>query len=218
MPPSASGVGKRVLAPSRLRAGELCGTCASGRSDGSGFLRETTADGRLGERRPPSSNLPSIRSSSSGTHIEKIFFLGRYRTDDHGRFGQALDQVSFNPRHNPSKPSSTKPLPPSARQQTASCLALGPHEIGTIATISTGIAQGSGPPSIGFEELLAFPGEVFGITFNLDPDEIGVVLLGGGDPGGSDRTLGERRCLERCGSSNHRRYWARGACRVPAGT
>jgi F-type H+-transporting ATPase subunit alpha len=55
---------------------------------------------------------------------------------------------------------------------------LKPHEIGTIATVSTGIAKVSGLPSVGFEELLAFPGEVFGIAFNLDPDEIGVVLLG----------------------------------------
>jgi len=55
---------------------------------------------------------------------------------------------------------------------------LKPHEIGTIATVSTGIAKVSGLPSVGFEELLAFPGEVFGIAFNLDPGEIGVVLLG----------------------------------------
>ncbi len=55
---------------------------------------------------------------------------------------------------------------------------LTPHEIGTIATVSTGIAKVSGLPSVGFEELLTFPGEVFGIAFNLDPDEIGVVLLG----------------------------------------
>jgi F-type H+/Na+-transporting ATPase subunit alpha len=55
---------------------------------------------------------------------------------------------------------------------------LTPQEIGTIATVSTGIAKVSGLPSVGFEELLAFPGEVFGIAFNLDPDEIGVVLLG----------------------------------------
>ncbi|WP_295405991.1 alternate F1F0 ATPase, F1 subunit alpha [uncultured Thiocystis sp.] len=55
---------------------------------------------------------------------------------------------------------------------------LAPHEIGTIASVSTGIAKVSGLPSVGFEELLAFPGKVFGIAFNLDPDEIGVVLLG----------------------------------------
>ncbi|MBV5347633.1 F0F1 ATP synthase subunit alpha, partial [bacterium] len=41
---------------------------------------------------------------------------------------------------------------------------LTPHEVGTIATVSTGIATVSGLPGVGFEELLAFPGEVFGIA------------------------------------------------------
>ncbi|MEO6245857.1 MAG: alternate F1F0 ATPase, F1 subunit alpha, partial [Opitutaceae bacterium] len=53
-----------------------------------------------------------------------------------------------------------------------------PHEVGTIIDVSTGIARVSGLPSVGFEELLEFPGDVFGIAFNLDEDEIGVVLLG----------------------------------------
>ncbi|MGR9107976.1 MAG: alternate F1F0 ATPase, F1 subunit alpha [Gammaproteobacteria bacterium] len=55
---------------------------------------------------------------------------------------------------------------------------LTPHEVGTITTISTGIAKISGLPSAGFEELLVFPGGVFGIAFNVDDDDIGVVLLG----------------------------------------
>jgi F-type H+-transporting ATPase subunit alpha len=53
-----------------------------------------------------------------------------------------------------------------------------PREVGTITNISTGIARVSGLPSVGFEELLEFPGGVFGIAFNVDEDEIGVVLLG----------------------------------------
>ena len=36
----------------------------------------------------------------------------------------------------------------------------------------------SGLPGVGFEELVTFPGGVFGIAFNVDEDEIGVVLLG----------------------------------------
>jgi len=36
----------------------------------------------------------------------------------------------------------------------------------------------SGLPGIGFEELIRFPGDVFGIAFNVDEDDIGVVLLG----------------------------------------
>ncbi len=53
-----------------------------------------------------------------------------------------------------------------------------PREVGTITAVSTGIARVSGLPSVGFEELVQFPGGVFGIAFNLDEDEIGVVLLG----------------------------------------
>ena len=53
-----------------------------------------------------------------------------------------------------------------------------PREVGTITTVSTGIATVSGLPSVGFEELVTFPGGVFGIAFNVDEDDIGVVLLG----------------------------------------
>src|SRR5665811_586987 len=55
---------------------------------------------------------------------------------------------------------------------------LTPHEVGTITSVSTGIARVSGLPGVGFDELLEFPGGVFGIAFNVDEDEIGVVLLG----------------------------------------
>ncbi|MGV8991308.1 MAG: alternate F1F0 ATPase, F1 subunit alpha [Thiobacillus sp.] len=55
---------------------------------------------------------------------------------------------------------------------------LGPREIGTITSIATGIAKVSGLPGVGFEEVLKFPGDIYGIAFNVDADEIGVVLLG----------------------------------------
>ena len=55
---------------------------------------------------------------------------------------------------------------------------LAPHEVGTVINVSTGIARVSGLRGAGFEELLEFPGGVFGIAFNVDEDEIGVVLLG----------------------------------------
>ncbi len=55
---------------------------------------------------------------------------------------------------------------------------LTPQEIGTVINISTGIAMVSGLPGVGSEELLRFPGEVYGIAFNVDEGEIGVVLLG----------------------------------------
>ncbi len=53
-----------------------------------------------------------------------------------------------------------------------------PFEIGTITSVSTGIARVSGLPGVGFDELVEFPGNVLGIAFNVDPEEIGVVLLG----------------------------------------
>jgi len=52
---------------------------------------------------------------------------------------------------------------------------LKPREVGTIVSVATGIAKVSG---VGFEELVTFPGDVLGIAFNVDEDEIGVVLLG----------------------------------------
>jgi F-type H+-transporting ATPase subunit alpha len=55
---------------------------------------------------------------------------------------------------------------------------LAPREIGTITSVSTGIARVSGLPSVGSEELLEMPGNAFGIAFNIDEGEISVVLLG----------------------------------------
>lgn len=55
---------------------------------------------------------------------------------------------------------------------------LTPRETGRITSIATGIAMVSGLPGVGFEEVLKFPGDIYGIAFNVDEDEIGVVLLG----------------------------------------
>lgn len=55
---------------------------------------------------------------------------------------------------------------------------LTPKEVGVITSVSTGIAMVSGLPAVGYDELLKFPGAVYGIAFNLDATEIGVVLLG----------------------------------------
>jgi F-type H+-transporting ATPase subunit alpha len=52
------------------------------------------------------------------------------------------------------------------------------QEVGIVTNVSTGIVTVSGLPGAGFEELLGFPGGVFGIAFNVDESEIGVVLLG----------------------------------------
>ncbi|HEV3436979.1 MAG TPA: alternate F1F0 ATPase, F1 subunit alpha [Gemmata sp.] len=53
-----------------------------------------------------------------------------------------------------------------------------PREVGTIASVSIGIAKVSGLPGVGFDELVKFPGDLYGIAFNVDEDEVGVVLLG----------------------------------------
>tara|TARA_R110001592_G_scaffold94561_3_gene273607 strand:- start:1952 stop:3481 length:1530 start_codon:yes stop_codon:yes gene_type:complete len=55
---------------------------------------------------------------------------------------------------------------------------LSPREIGVITSVATGIAKLSGLPNVGYDELLLFPGDIYGIAFNVDEDEIGVVLLG----------------------------------------
>ena len=55
---------------------------------------------------------------------------------------------------------------------------LKPREIGTISSVSFGIAQVSGLANVASDELLKFSGDIYGIAFNLDQDSIGVVLLG----------------------------------------
>jgi F-type H+-transporting ATPase subunit alpha len=55
---------------------------------------------------------------------------------------------------------------------------MAPHEVGVITKVSIGIAMISGLPGVGYEELVRFPGGLLGIAFNVDEDEIGVILLG----------------------------------------
>jgi F-type H+-transporting ATPase subunit alpha len=55
------------------------------------------------------------------------------------------------------------------------------REKGIVKNISAGIATVTGLPGTGFEELLEFPNGLYGMAFNLDEDEIGVVLLGRND-------------------------------------
>ena len=51
-------------------------------------------------------------------------------------------------------------------------------EVGTVASVSMGIASVVGLPGVGYEELLEFANGDFGMAFNVDRTEIGVVLLG----------------------------------------
>ena len=66
-----------------------------------------------------------------------------------------------------------------------------PKEKGVVKNVSAGIAKVTGLPGTGFEELLKFPNDLFGIAFNLDETETGVVLLG------SDENLQAGAVVER---------------------
>ncbi|NIM50495.1 MAG: alternate F1F0 ATPase, F1 subunit alpha [Armatimonadetes bacterium] len=57
-------------------------------------------------------------------------------------------------------------------------LQLGVQETGTVTYVAKGIARVSGLPTVRSEELISFPGDLPGLAFNLDPNEVGVVLLG----------------------------------------
>jgi F-type H+/Na+-transporting ATPase subunit alpha len=52
------------------------------------------------------------------------------------------------------------------------------EEVGRVIETGDGIARVSGLPGAMANELLEFPGELLGVAFNLDDDEIGCVLFG----------------------------------------
>ena len=51
-------------------------------------------------------------------------------------------------------------------------------EEGVVRTVLNGIVKVDGLPGVGYEELVRFQENLYGIAFNIDPDEVGVVLLG----------------------------------------
>ncbi|PIQ29265.1 F0F1 ATP synthase subunit alpha [bacterium (Candidatus Blackallbacteria) CG17_big_fil_post_rev_8_21_14_2_50_48_46] len=63
-----------------------------------------------------------------------------------------------------------------ARENFTPSLSL--RETGTITSVATGFVKVSGLPGVGFDELVVFPDNVLGIAFNIDAEEVGVVLLG----------------------------------------
>ena len=65
-----------------------------------------------------------------------------------------------------------------ARPVETFTLQLTMKEVGTITNVYTGIATVSGLPGVGFEELVQFSDDLLGIAFNVDEEEVGVVLLG----------------------------------------
>ena len=52
------------------------------------------------------------------------------------------------------------------------------REVGEISLLFNGIARVTGIPGVGYEELLKFPNDLYGIAFNIDEHDVGVVLLG----------------------------------------
>ena len=51
------------------------------------------------------------------------------------------------------------------------------QEVGEVTQVGEGIARVKGLPSVQSEELVRFEGGVRGMAFNLDPNEVGVILL-----------------------------------------
>ncbi len=52
------------------------------------------------------------------------------------------------------------------------------REVGLVHYVGHGIVRVSGLPNIKAEELVMFPKNLQGLVFNIDPDDIGVILLG----------------------------------------
>ncbi len=64
-----------------------------------------------------------------------------------------------------------------ARARSAHRAGLVTRETGLVHTVSTGVARVSGLPNVGYEELVRFDSGDYGIAFNLDEDDLGVILL-----------------------------------------
>ncbi len=53
------------------------------------------------------------------------------------------------------------------------------HQIGAVRSVGHGIARVDGLSGAKSEELVRLPGDLLGMVFNLDPKEVGLILLGG---------------------------------------
>ena len=52
------------------------------------------------------------------------------------------------------------------------------REVGSVRSVGEGVATVSGLPNVRADELVRFPGNVYGIAYNFDPDSLGTILLG----------------------------------------
>jgi F-type H+-transporting ATPase subunit alpha len=57
---------------------------------------------------------------------------------------------------------------------------LAAREVGRVVSVGQGVARVRGLPGVRAEELVSLHGGLLGLAYNLDPDEVGVVLLGHG--------------------------------------
>ncbi len=55
------------------------------------------------------------------------------------------------------------------------------QEIGIVQSIGSGIAKVTGLPNVKSEEVVRFAGGSLGMVFNLDPEEVGIIMLDQGD-------------------------------------
>lgn len=55
---------------------------------------------------------------------------------------------------------------------------LQPEEVGSLLWVGRGIARIDGLPGVEAEELVRFEDHTLGLAFNIDPDEVGVIVLG----------------------------------------
>lgn len=51
------------------------------------------------------------------------------------------------------------------------------QEMGTVTYLGSGIARAVGLPRVQSSELVRFPGDRLGMAFNLDPEEVGIIML-----------------------------------------
>ncbi|WP_462324312.1 alternate F1F0 ATPase, F1 subunit alpha [Desulfoplanes sp.] len=70
---------------------------------------------------------------------------------------------------------------------------LEPREVGRVATVGRGVAVVQGLSSVRSEELLVFPGDLYGMALNVDRDATGVVLLGDYDHLKAGQEVGRTR-------------------------
>src|SRR5690606_36763787 len=53
-----------------------------------------------------------------------------------------------------------------------------PRETGRVLRVANAVATVSGLPGVSYEEMVKFPGGLYGIALNLNKDDVDVVLLG----------------------------------------